>query len=173
MKITENLLGARWSKLAINSAVSTLGTIGGDRIGPLMRNGFVRRLAAEIMTETTLVARARGVRLEKVAGTIDLEWLALTDDERNTGGPSLVAKHAVLLAAGFRYRRLRSSMLAAIERGREPAVDFLNGEVVRHGKPLGIETRVNRAAQALVWQIARKERASSLETLRGLYGDTR
>ncbi|HVU05040.1 MAG TPA: 2-dehydropantoate 2-reductase [Polyangiaceae bacterium] len=173
VKITENLLGARWSKLAINAAISTLGTIGGDRVGVLMRHGFVRRLVLEIMTETVLVARALRVRLEKVAGTVDLDWLALTDAERRHGGSSLVAKHAVLLAAGFRYRKLRSSMLAAIERGRPPAVDFLNGEVVLHGERARVATPVNRAAQSFVWQIARRERSSSLETLRALHRETR
>lgn len=173
VRLTDNLLGARWSKLAINCAVSTLGTIGGHRIGALMRHGFVRRLALEIMTETTLVARAEKVRLEKVAGTVDLDWLALTDEERRGKGTSLVAKHVVLLAAGFRYRRLRSSMLAAIERGRPPAVDFLNGEVVEHGERAGVNVPVNRAAAGCVWQIARGERASSLQTLRALFRETR
>ena len=36
-------------------------------------------------------------------------------------------------AVGLRYRRMRSSMLAAIERKRTPAIDFLNGEVVIRG----------------------------------------
>ena len=166
VKVTGNLLGARWSKLAINCAISTLGTIGGDRIGVLMRRTFVRRLVLDIMTETVQVARAERVRLEKVAGTVDLDWLALTDaDRRARASRHLVAKHVVLLLAGLRYRRLRSSMLAAIERGRPPAVDFLNGEVVEHGATAGVSADVNRAAQALVWQIARGERRSSLETL--------
>jgi 2-dehydropantoate 2-reductase len=173
--ITESLLGARWSKLAINCAISSLGTIGGDRVGALMRHGFVRRLALEIMSEATSVARAESVPLQKLAGTVDLEWLALTEAEQRRPGstPTIIAKHAVLLAAGFRYRRLRSSMLAAIERGRPPAVDFLNGEIVAHGDRAGVSVPVNRAAQAKVWQIARGERRSSLETLRAFYEETR
>jgi 2-dehydropantoate 2-reductase len=171
--LTQNLLGARWSKLAINCAVSTLGTIGGDRVGPLMRRGFVRRLALEIMTETVLVARRENVRLEKVAGTVDLDWLALADERRTQASPGLVARHAVLSAAGFRYRRLRSSMLQAIERGRPPAVDFLNGEVVEHGASHGVPTPVNAAAKETVWRIARGEAKSSVETLARLYEETR
>lgn len=69
--ITENLRGARWSKLAINCAISSIGTAGGDRLGALMRHRFVRRLALEVMTETRDVAKALNVRLEKVAGTLD------------------------------------------------------------------------------------------------------
>lgn len=152
---TANLRGARWSKLAINCAISTLGTLGGDRLGPLLRHRSVRRIALEIMTEVVAVAHAEGVRLEKVSGTVDLGWLALTPDELLArGGPSLVAKHGVLLAVGARYRRMRSSMLAAIERGRPPAVDFLNGEVVDRARRHGIPTPVNARARELVHDIA-------------------
>ncbi len=171
VEITTNLAGKRWSKLAINAAISSLGTIGGDRLGVIMQHRFVRRVALEIMTETAHVARKCGVRLEKVAGTVDLDWLALTEAERaSSGSPSLVAKHALLLTVGFRYRRMRSSMLAAIERGRVPAVDFLNGEVCDRGRGPGVPTPMNDRARAFVWSIARGERAPGLETLRTLEG---
>ena len=169
VEVTDNLAGKRWSKLAINAAISSLGTIGGDRLGALLQHRFVRRLGLEIMTECVHVARKCAVRLEKVAGTVDLEWLALTEEERlASGSPSLVAKHAMLLAVGFRYRRMRSSMLAAIERGRTPAVDFLNGEICDRGRAHDVPVPANDAAQAFVWSIARGERRSGLDTLREL-----
>lgn len=172
--LTSNLLGARYSKLAINCAISTLGTIGGDRLGVLIKHRFVRRLALEIMTEVVEVARREGVRLEKVSGTIDLDWLALTDAEKSkSGSPTLVAKHGLLLAVGARYRRLRSSMLSAIERGRTPAVDFLNGEIVSRAEKSGADAKMNRAARDEVWRIARGEVRASTETLRALYDRTR
>lgn len=171
---TSNLRGSRWSKLAINCAISALGTIGGERIGPLLTHRVVRRLTLELMTETVLVARAEGVKLQKVSGTLDLDWIALTDAERTaSGSPGLVAKHGVLLAVGARFRRMRSSMLAAIERGRPPAVDFLNGEVVERGKRHGIPTPVNAQAQAMIHRIARRELRSSLDSVRALYDATR
>jgi 2-dehydropantoate 2-reductase len=174
VSITDNLRGARWSKLAINCAISTLGTIGGDRLGVLMRQRYVRRLALEVMTEVVAVARAEQVRLEKVSGTFDLDWLALTDTERTAAAsPGLMAKHTLLLAVGARYRRLRSSMLAAIERGREPAVEFLNGEVTARAERHGIEVPVNRAARDRVWKIARRQEQASHSTLRALYEETR
>jgi len=194
---TENLLGARWSKLAINCAISTLGTIGGDRVGVLMRKAFARRLALEIMTEVVHVASAEGVRLEKVAGTIDLDWLAIPENRKagsqedlifsetqkpfspsrlpvNSGAAlGLAARHAVLFSAGIRYRKLRSSMLAAIERGRPPAVDFLNGEVVERGERHRLAVNMNRAAAEFVWQIARGERRPSHQSLKELYDKPR
>jgi 2-dehydropantoate 2-reductase len=171
---TRNLAGARWSKLAINCAISSLGTVGGDRLGPLLRQRHVRRLALEIMTETVEVARALDVRLEKVSGTLDLEWIALSESEKTAAGSAgLVAKHALLLAVGARYRRLRSSMLAAIERGRVPAVDFLNGEVVLRGQALGVPTPVNAAVRDQVLRIAAGYVKPSHDLLRQFFERTR
>jgi 2-dehydropantoate 2-reductase len=173
VETTTNLRGKRWSKLAINSAISTLGTLGGDRLGALMPHRFVRRLALEIFSEVTAVAREERVKLEKVSGTIDLAWISLTDEERlMAGSPSLVAKHALLLAVGLRFRRMRSSMLSAIERGRTPAVDFLNGEVVTRAERHGIPVPVNAKARELVWALSEKKRTSGLSLLRELYDAT-
>ncbi len=164
--ITKNLRGARWSKLALNCAVSTLGTIAGENLGPLVRVRRYRRFALELMTEAVAVAQAEHVSLEKVSGTLDLAWIALTEaDRRATMSAGLTAKHALLLAVGLRYRRMRSSMLAAIERGRTPAIDFLNGEVSSRGKLHGLTTPHNDRAIATVWAIAKGELGSSRETL--------
>lgn len=164
--LTRNLRGARWSKLALNCAVSALGTIAGDRLGPLVRVRRYRRLALEIMTEAVAVARAEGIELEKVAGTLDLAWVALSDaDKAASASVSLTAKHMLLLAVGLRYRRMRSSMLAAIERKRPPAIDFLNGEIVARGQRHGIATPVNARIVDTVWAIARGQLTSSRETL--------
>ncbi len=174
VELTANLRGARWSKLAVNAAISSLGTIGGDRLGALMRHRFARRLALEVMTEATHTALASGVKLEKISGAVDLEWLALDTDERLApGSPSLLAKHTLLLAVGAKYRRLRSSMLAAIERGREPPIEFLNGEVVRRAAAVGVPAPINDAVVAAVRAIAAGARRPSLEGLRALFDETR
>lgn len=172
--VTPNLSGARWSKLAINCSTSSLGAVGGERLGVLLRYRFIRRLALEIMTEVVLVAKASGVRLEKVAGTLDLDWMALSEADRHAAGsPSLFTKHTLLLAVGARFRRMRSSMLAAIERGRPPAVDFLNGEIIEHGAKLGIPTPINAAVREQVLDIARGQCKSSVELARELFNKTR
>jgi 2-dehydropantoate 2-reductase len=174
VQITDNLRGARWSKLAINCAISSLGAIGGDRLGNLLTQRFIRRLALEIMTEAVEVARAEKVQLVKIAGTIDLEKLALTREEKaSSGSASLIKKHTLLLAVGARYRRLRSSMLSAIERGRKPSVDFLNGEIVSLADKHGIRVPVNAMVQRTIHRIASGELRPSLELIRRIYDDTR
>lgn len=173
VETTDNLRGKRWSKLAINCAISSLGTIGGDRLGALMQLRIVRRLALEIMTEVTQVARKENVRLEKVSGTLDLSWIALDEAERAAAGsPSLMAKHGLLLAVGFRYRRMKSSMLSAIERGRTPAVDFLNGEVIDRARAHGIEVPVNDRIRQTVWDISKGTKKAGVAALREVYDAT-
>jgi 2-dehydropantoate 2-reductase len=121
----------------------------------------------------TQVARKENVRLEKVSGTIDLSWIALDEAERaSAGSPSLLAKHALLVAVGFRYRRMKSSMLSAIERGRTPAVEFLNGEVVDRARLHKIPVPVNDRIREAVWEISKGKLTPSLATLRALYDAT-
>jgi 2-dehydropantoate 2-reductase len=86
---------------------------------------------------------------------------------------SLATKHALMLAVGARYRRMRSSMLSALERGREPAVDFLNGEIVTRAARHGLAVPVNARARELVWAVSRGERVSSRALLRELWDTTR
>ncbi len=173
VRVTDNLIGVRWSKLAINSAITTLGAIGGDRLGALLRYRFVRRLALEIFAEVVAVARAQGITLEKVSGTLDLERIALSDAERRLrlGSPSLVFKHGILLAVGMKYRRLRSSMLYALERGRPIEIDYLNGEVLRHASRLGMDVPVNRKAVQTVKAIEAGRLRPGLDLLKALVPD--
>jgi 2-dehydropantoate 2-reductase len=167
VRFTDNLLGARWSKLAINCATTALGVVSGERLGRTLARRRCRRLALEVIGEAVAVARAEGVQVERVAGTLDLDWLA-RGVSRPGGFPGLWARHLVMLAVGARYRRLRSSMLAAIEQGRAPAIDYLNGEVVCRGRALGVSTPKNAALVELVWQVARGEIAPHPDHLRAV-----
>ncbi len=172
-RITTNLTGIRWSKLAVNCAISTLGTIGGQNLGLLLRQRTSRELVLAIVREVVLVAEALGVHLERLPGMPPLQWIT-----RLSSGSSMserlgrVTRHAIALGIGARYRGLRSSMLRAIERGRPPSVDFLNGEVVDHGLRVQVPTPVNRRAQELVWEIARGRLSSGAETLGQLHRET-
>lgn len=173
-KTTTNLRGIRWSKLAVNCAISTLGTIGGDRLGVLLRMKTARELALRIMAEAVEVATALGITLERLPGVPPLEWLAKGRKEQSVRARlEVAARHGVALGIGTRYRWLRSSMLRAIEQGKPPAVDFLNGEVTERGASVGVATPVNSLAQKVVWSIARGERQAALATIDAMYQELR
>lgn len=166
---TENLLGARFSKLSINCAVTALGTIGGQRLGPLLRHAPARRLGIALIREAVDVAHADGIELEPVIH-VDIAKLVSRGQNRLLGR---AAQHTLLMAVGARYRRLRSSMLAAIERGREPAVDYINGEVSLRGKRLGVPTPFNDAARDVIWAISRGEIEAGPAALQSLQARAR
>ncbi|HZS40809.1 MAG TPA: 2-dehydropantoate 2-reductase [Polyangia bacterium] len=169
--VVDDLAGVRWSKLAINCVTTTLGAVGGVPLGKLLSHRPIRRLALEVFAEVAEVARAAGVKVQPVGGTLDIDKIAITEAERamSFGSPSLAYKHSVLLAVGLKYRRMRSSMLYALERGRPPEIDFLNGEIVRRGAALGVPTPVNAALVEEVRAIARKQAASAIATLKALH----
>src|SRR4051794_4734076 len=68
VRITHNLAGARWSKLALNCAMSTLGAVSGLSLGELASRRDVRYLALNVIGEVVEVARGKGVAMEPVAG---------------------------------------------------------------------------------------------------------
>lgn len=170
-KVVDDLAGVRWSKLAINCATSTLGAIGGDTLGRLLSHRFVRRLVLEVWRELCAVADCEGIRLAKVAGTIDIAKLALSDEDKRhkVGSLQLLLKHSLLLGIGLKFRRMRSSMAVAIERGRKPEIDYLNGEVVRRGAQHGVPTPLNRELVSTVHELVAKRAKPGLDTLYGIY----
>jgi hypothetical protein len=64
-------------------------------------------------------------------------------------------------------------MLSAIERGRPPSVEFLNGEVVTRGAALGVPTPINAAIRDQVLAIAAGKAKSSHALLRAFFDRTR
>jgi 2-dehydropantoate 2-reductase len=170
-EVVDDLAGVRWSKLAINCVTTTLGATGGAPLGKLLAHRSVRRLALEVFAEVHAVAVASRIKMIPVGGTLQIEKLAITDAERALifGSPSLALKHSVLLAVGIKFRRLRSSMLYALERGRPPEIDYLNAEIVRRGAALGVPTPVNAALVERVRAIANKQAVSSIATLKSLH----
>src|SRR5207253_4032248 len=105
VRVTHNLAGARWSKLAMNCAMSTLGAITGFSLGELAARRYVRTLALRLVAEVVDAARARGVTLEAVAG-VRPDWLVRL--------PAPLA-HAAVLPAARRRPAAEAGMIARLQ----------------------------------------------------------
>ena len=116
VRVTHNLAGARWSKLAMNCAMSTLGAVTGFSLGELAARRYVRTLALRTVAEVVGAARARGVKLEAVAG-LRPDWLVRL--------PAPLAHAAVWLAARRRPEQ-KSGMIARLQQGRPAGIEDLN-----------------------------------------------
>ena len=144
VKTTDNLVGARWSKLAINAAFSTLSTITGLAFGEVAKDRKARKPVLAILREAISVAKASGIRMEKMQGH---------DFEKVFGGKGFFKTrlvYALLPTAIKKHRLLKSGMLKDIENGRRCDVDYVCGALVAAGRVAGVETPVAEAAVELV-----------------------
>lgn len=114
--VTHNLQGARWSKLAMNCAMSTLGAITGYSLGELASRREIRSLALRINREVVEAAQARHVKLEPVAG-ISPDLLVKV--------PAFLAHITIWMAARMRPTQ-KSGMIARLQQGRPAGVEDLN-----------------------------------------------
>ena len=59
----------------------------------------------------------------------------------------------MIYIVGLKYRKLKSSSLQSLERGRETEIDYFNGYIAKRGKELGIATPVNFSVVSMIKQI--------------------
>ena len=145
--VEENFIGARWSKLLINSAFSGLSTVTGGTFGEVAKRKDSRRVALAIIKECIDVAKAAGIRVEPVQGhRIDKRF-----DYR---GPLKKADTLTLIPVAMKkHAALISSMLQDLRAGKPCEIDFINGVVCEYGKQFGVPTPCNEQTVRLVHAI--------------------
>ena len=136
LTVTENLIGARWSKLAINAAFSGLSVVTGLTFGEVAQKDKTRKLALGVLRECVAVATAAGVKMEKTHGF---------DMAKILGGNSPFMRLIAYLVLPFtiqKHKNLVSGMLLDIQNGKKCEIDFIDGVVVKEGARLGVEAPI-------------------------------
>jgi 2-dehydropantoate 2-reductase len=134
VKKSDNLLGARWAKLAINAAFSGLSVVTGLTFGEVARKTKTRKLALGILRECMDVAKASGVTLAKIQGH---------DMEKMLGGKTPFKRFIAYMVLPFamkKHKKLVSGMLKDVQNGRKCEIDFIDGVVCKEGVRVGVET---------------------------------
>jgi len=152
--VTRNTTGVLWAKLLVVCAVTGLGGATGLLLGDLLKRRISRKLFYRIVTEGVLVARAKGVSIEKFAGGVNPEKFASLK-----GGYPLPIRWLILNLVGMKYRKLKSNIHQSLERGQKTEVDYLNGKIQRIGKDTGIRTPVNGKITQIVKEIEMGKRS--------------
>lgn len=153
VKVTDNILGHLYSKLIINSCITSLGAICGLFLGKMLSIKKIRRIIIEIIREAVVVADKMQIKIEVFAGKLDFH--------KFLNGKSMFAdlrRHLVLMIIGFKYRKLKSSSLQSLERGKLTEIEYLNGYIVKNGKRSGIPVPVNTAVVDMIHGIEHKKR---------------
>lgn len=112
------------------------------------------------------VAEAMQIHVEP-AGSGKLDYYKLLAGK---GKSADLKRYLTIRIIGFKYRRIKSSSLQSLERGRRTEIDFLNGYICEKGKALGVPTTLNSAVKAMVLEIENGQRQMSLDNLDELAG---
>lgn len=158
VETTTNMEGVRWAKLLINSCTTTLGVATGETMGRMLEHAWVRRAFLHVITEGYRAGQAKGVTFERVAG-LPPGLMSLPEDP---GTWNRWWRERILALVGSRYKRMRSSSLQSLERGRSTEVDHLNALIVETGQAHGVPTPVNEALVEHVHRIEAGKEAPDL-----------
>ena len=148
VKVTDNIMGHRYSKLIINACVTSLGAICGLYLGSMLLNMKIRRIFIEIVSEAMNVADAMQLKVEIFGGKLDFRIF-----QRAGGYIALLKCHIILLVIGYSYRKIKSSSLQSLERGQRTEIDFLNGYIVSNGTSRKIGVPVNSMIVKIIHEI--------------------
>ena len=162
--VEKNFIGARWSKLLINSAFSGLSTVTGGTFGEVASRKNSRRVAQRIIKECIDVSRALGVTVEPVQGH---DIVKLFDYK---GAFKKKISFMLIPVAMKKHKNLVASMLQDIRSGKPCEIAFINGAVSAQGRKANVPTPFNDRTVEIVSAIERGEKTFSFDNI-ALYND--
>ncbi len=150
--ITDNIEGAKWTKLVNSSMILAPFGMLGLQSWQAVQISEVCNLCARLASETMRVGAAHGYKLDAIFGLSPEEFL----------GPEekIIDKllHTILGHLGKKgSRTARGVVLQDFLKGRKTETDFLNGHIARKGREANIPTPANDAVVELCRRIERGE----------------
>jgi len=156
-KISDNILSDLYSKLIINSCITTLGAISGLYVGEMLARKKVRNLFIKVIREAIHVAEGMELQVKPYAGKLDYYSFL------KQNFISEIKQHLTIRVIGFKYRKLKSSSLQSLERGGITEVDYFNGYIAKQGQLTGVSTPVNEQLTQMIKEIEEGKRKISPE----------
>jgi 2-dehydropantoate 2-reductase len=157
--IEENFIGARWSKLLVNSAFSGLSAVFGCTFGEVAANKKSRIIAQKIIKECIDVAKAANIKIEPIQGK---NIVKLFDYH------STIKQQISLFLIPFaikEHKKLRASMLQDLEKGKHCEIDAINGVVCKYGEKYSFPTPYNDKVVAIIKEIENGNKKPSWQNL--------
>jgi 2-dehydropantoate 2-reductase len=147
-KVTPNLWGQRWAKLATNSMANPICALTGLSSAASRETPGVVDVTINIGAEVVRVGTALGVEVEPINNVPARHYLDATEDVTALEDlKSQLAEGARELGAG------RPSMLQDVMKGRRTEIEYLDGYVAGRGREVGISTPACDRITALIKQV--------------------
>lgn len=159
VEVEENFIGARWSKLLINSAFSGMSAVLGTTFGMAAGVKESRRVVQALIKECIDVCKTGGIRIEPVQGKDIVKLLDYNNRLKKAFSffiiPIAIRKHA----------KLKASMLQDLEKGKLTEVDAINGAVSEYGREVGCPTPMNDRVVEIIHKIEEGKLEPSFKNL--------
>jgi len=143
-KVTSNLWGERWSKLAINCMANPLAGLTGFSTLEVRTIPEIAAVGVHLGAEAIAVGRGVGHEVEPIYGIPIQRYL---DAYAGRGLHELLADIAAIARARGGGQ---PSLLQDVVKGRRTEIDYLNGYVCREGARVGVKTPFNDAVVAAI-----------------------
>lgn len=157
--VETNFIGARWAKLAINSAFSSVSAVTGLTFGEVAKIGSVKNVALKLLNEAFDVAEGCGVKIASIQGR------DIVKIYRCNGGLKKFIALRLLPLAMRSHKNIVSGMYYDLSGGGKCDIDCINGAVARLGKKFGVPTPLNDKVLKIAHAIERGELQISRENI--------
>ncbi len=159
-KVTPNLWGQRWAKLATNSMANPICALTGLSSAASRETPGVVDVTINIGAEVVRVGTALGVEVEPINNVPARQYVDATEDVTALEDlKSQLAEGARELGAG------RPSMLQDVMKGRRTEIEYLDGYVARRGREVGVATPACDRITALLKQVETGELKSEADNI--------
>jgi len=165
VRITEHILEELYSKLIVNSCITSLGAVCGIKLGQMMKRRELRRIFLQVIDEAMAVATAMGIKVPPYGGKLDYYGLIKKGIVRR------LISHLMLIIVGQKYKNLKSSSLQSLERGEQTEIDYFNGYISKKGSQAGVRTPINDQLVKMIKEIEAGKREIGLINIRTLNSD--
>lgn len=153
-RISDNIIADLYSKMIVNSCITSLRVLSGLDLGQILRRRRGRNLFISIVSEAVAVANAMKIHVKPYGGKLDYYRLLA-----GKGVAANLKRHIIIGVIGFKYRKLRSSSLEALKRGKPTEVDYYNHYIAQKGLAYGVKTPVNTRIVQMVKEIEAGKRS--------------
>jgi 2-dehydropantoate 2-reductase len=164
-QIVRNIYAHLYSKLIVNSCITSIGAVSGLLLGDMMKRRDCREIFISIIREAMAVAKAIGLTVPAYKGQLDYYKFL-----EGSGGLAGIRRHIFLRVFGMKYSRLKSSSLQSLERGGRTEIDYFNGYIMAKAVEASVPVPVNSRITSMIKEIEAGDRRITPENLAELRG---
>ena len=147
--VTENIFGAKWSKLVVNSMTMGPYTLLGLKNWEAAALPGMTEISVRIGRESVAVGERLGYRLAPIFG--------MSAEQFSGEGDEMLVR-AIRVLHGHIGKDATTATVQDQRKGRRTELDHITGTVVRKGRGVGVPTPANDAVLQLAGEIGRGER---------------